>query len=121
MSNFTWADIYAPYARELGGQALRLVADLRSDYRHATAFFRMQPSMKIAWLKPSTDVGMVVNQGRNRRSELVAPSASRDATAWCISTSADTARMTWTGRGSSSSAIAASTSPLMIPRRRRTE
>ena len=52
MSNFTWADIYAPYARELGGEALRLVADLRSDYRHATALFRMQPSMKMAWLKP---------------------------------------------------------------------
>ena len=71
MSNFTWADIYAPYARELGGEALRLVADLRSDYRHATALFRMQPAMKIAWLKPSTDVGMVVNQGRKRRAELV--------------------------------------------------
>ena len=71
MSNFTWADIYAPYARDLGGEALRLVADLRSDYRHATALFRMQPALKMAWLKPAIDVGMVVNQGRNRRAELV--------------------------------------------------
>ena len=29
MSNFTWADIYAPYARALGGRAIRLVAELR--------------------------------------------------------------------------------------------
>lgn len=71
MSNFTWADIYAPYARQLGGEALRLVADLRSDYRHATALLRMQPALRMAWLKPAIDVGMVVNQGRNRRTELV--------------------------------------------------
>jgi hypothetical protein len=71
MSNFTWVDIYAPYARELGGEALRLVADLRSDYRHATALLRMRPALKMAWLRPAIDVGMVVNQGRNRRSELV--------------------------------------------------
>jgi hypothetical protein len=71
MSNFTWADIYAPYAREHGGEALRLLADLRSDYRHATALFRMQPALKMSWLKPAIDVGMVVNQGRNRRAELV--------------------------------------------------
>jgi hypothetical protein len=71
MSNFTWADIYAPYARELGGEAMRLVAELRSDYRHATGLFRMQPALKMAWLKPAIDVGMVVNQGRNRRAELM--------------------------------------------------
>ena len=71
MSNFTWADIYAPHARELGGEALRLVADLRADYRHATALFRMQPALRMSWLKPAIDVGMVVNQGRNRRAELV--------------------------------------------------
>jgi hypothetical protein len=71
MSNFTWADIYAPYARQVGGDALRLVADLRSDYRHATALFRMQPALTMSWLKPAMDVGLVVNQGRNRRAELV--------------------------------------------------
>ena len=27
MSNFTWADIYAPCARAVGGDALRFVAD----------------------------------------------------------------------------------------------
>jgi hypothetical protein len=71
MANFTWADIYVPYARDLGGEALRLVADLRSDYRHATALLRMQPALTMSWLKPAIDVGMVVNQGRNRRAELV--------------------------------------------------
>jgi hypothetical protein len=71
MSNFTWADIYAPYARQMGGDALRLVAELRSDYRHATALFRMQPALRMSWLKPAIDVGLVVNQGRDRRAELV--------------------------------------------------
>jgi hypothetical protein len=71
MSNFTWADIYAPYARAMRGDALRLVADLRSDYRHATALLRMQPALTLSWLKPAIDVGLVVNQGHNRRAELV--------------------------------------------------
>jgi hypothetical protein len=71
MSNFTWADIYAPYAREIGGEALRLVADLRNHYRQATALFRMQPALKMSWLRPAIDVGLVVNQGRDRRAELV--------------------------------------------------
>jgi hypothetical protein len=70
MSNFTWADIYAPHARALGGDAHRLIADLRSDYRHATALFRMQPALKMSWMKPAIDVGLVVNQGRKRRGEL---------------------------------------------------
>ena len=43
MSNFTWADIYAPYARAVGGEALRFVADLRACYRQATATFRVEP------------------------------------------------------------------------------
>ncbi len=71
MSNFTWADIYAPYARALGGECLRLVADLRGAYRQATALLRMQPALTMSWLKPAIDVGMVVNQGRNRRAELI--------------------------------------------------
>ncbi len=71
MSNFTWADIYAPYARDLGGEALRLVADLRAEYRQATALLRMQPALRMSWLRSVFDVGMVVNQGRSRREELV--------------------------------------------------
>jgi hypothetical protein len=71
MSNFTWADVYAPYARALGGDSLRLVADLRRAYRHATALLRMQPALKMSWLKPAIDMGLVANQGRSRRDELV--------------------------------------------------
>jgi hypothetical protein len=71
MSNFTWADIYAPHARALGSDSLRLVADLRRAYRHATALLRMQPALTMSWLKPAIDVGLVANQGRNRRDELV--------------------------------------------------
>jgi hypothetical protein len=71
MSNFTWADIYSPYAKALGSEATRLIAELRAAYRHATALFRIQPALRMDWLKPAIDVGMVANQGRNRRDELV--------------------------------------------------
>ena len=71
MANFTWADIYAPYARTLGGEAIRLVAELRRAYRHAAGLFRIEPALRMAWLGPAVHVGMVVNHGRNRRGELV--------------------------------------------------
>ena len=70
MSNFTWADIYAPYARAVGGEALRFVADLRSCYRQATATFRVEPAMSMSWLTPLIEPGMVATQGRDRSGEL---------------------------------------------------
>jgi hypothetical protein len=70
MANFTWADIYAPHARCLGGDALRLVAELRRAYRHASGIFRIEPALRMSWLSPVKNVGMVVNQGRDRRAEL---------------------------------------------------
>jgi hypothetical protein len=70
MGNFTWADIYAPYARAVGGEAPRFVADLRSCYRQATATFRVEPAMSMSWLSPKIDPGMVVNQGHDRSGEL---------------------------------------------------
>ncbi len=53
-----------------GGEALRLVVELRAAYRQATAVFRIQPALRMTWLKPSVEVGMVANQGRDRRREL---------------------------------------------------
>jgi hypothetical protein len=70
MSNFTWADIYAPYARKLGGEAQRLVAELRRAYRHASGVFRIEPALRMSWLSQIKNVGMVVNRGRDRRAEL---------------------------------------------------
>ena len=74
LANFTWAQIYAPHARRLGGEALRLVADLRLAYRTATATFRAQPALRMTPADvgpgPVLDVGLVVNRGRDRRSEL---------------------------------------------------
>jgi len=71
MSNFTWADIYAPYARAAGGEARRLIVDLRRAYRQATATFRIEPAMRMSWLSRTIDTGMVVNPARNRRAELL--------------------------------------------------
>ena len=70
MANFTWADIYEPYARAVGGDALRLVAELRRAYRQAVLTFRTEPALRMSWLSPKIDVGMVVHQRRDRRGEL---------------------------------------------------
>ena len=71
MSNFTWADIYAPHAKALGGRAAEVVTDLRHAYRHATAVFRIEPAMRMSWLSSTIDAGMVVNPARDRRAELL--------------------------------------------------
>ena len=68
--NFTWADIYEPYARAAGSDAKRLVADLRFAYRQATTVFRAEPALRMAWLPGQINVGMVANPGRDRRKEL---------------------------------------------------
>jgi len=70
LANFTWADIYAPHARKLGGAAPELVADLRRAYRHATAVFRAEPALPLRGIAPLVEVGMVVMPGRDRRAEL---------------------------------------------------
>ena len=70
LANFTWADIYAPYARAAGDHARRLVADLHRAYRQATTVFRAEPGLRMAWLPNQVNVGMVANPGRNRRKEL---------------------------------------------------
>jgi hypothetical protein len=68
--NFTWADIYEPYARAAGSDARRLVADLRFAYRQATTVFRAEPALRMAWLPGQINVGMVANPGHDRRKEL---------------------------------------------------
>jgi hypothetical protein len=71
MANFTWADIYAPLARRIGGDATRFVNDLRRAYRHATTVFRIEPALAMRDLTPRViNAGMVVTPGRHRRKEL---------------------------------------------------
>jgi hypothetical protein len=70
LANFTWADIYAPHAKRLGGDAPRLVAELRRAYRQATALFRTEPALRMADVAPVVDVGMIVSPGHNRGVEI---------------------------------------------------
>ena len=70
MSNFTWADIYAPHARKAGGDALDFVRSLRDVYRNASATFRVEPALRMSWLSPVHSAGMIVNQVKDRRVEL---------------------------------------------------
>ena len=70
LANFTWADIYAPHARRIGGDAPRLVAEMRQAYRQATLLFRTEPALRMADVAPISEVGMIVERGRDRRREL---------------------------------------------------
>lgn len=72
LANFTWADIYAPHAKAQGGEeAASFVAEMRRDYRQATALFRAEPALRMSDLAPTIEVGMVVTPGRNRRDALM--------------------------------------------------
>ncbi len=71
LANFTWAEIYAPHAEALGGDAPSFVRTLADAYDHATAFFRCEPSLPLAGSPPRIEVGLVVEPGRDRRSELL--------------------------------------------------
>jgi hypothetical protein len=70
LANFTWADIYAPHARKLGGDGPGLVAEVRKAYRQAEALFRAEPALKMTGFARVIEVGMVVTPGRDRRVEL---------------------------------------------------
>jgi hypothetical protein len=70
LANFTWADIYAPYVRAASGEGAPLIAALRRAYRHATAAFRVEPALRMSWLRPQIEAGMVVNQARDRGADL---------------------------------------------------
>lgn len=70
LANFTWADIYEPHARTIGGEAPGFVRDLRAAYRTATALFRAEPALAMRWLPRSIEVGIVATQGQDRSREL---------------------------------------------------
>lgn len=71
LGNFTWADIYDPHARKLGGEAPKFVARLRQAYRQATITFRCEPALRMTSASTTIkDVGLVVSPGRDRRTEL---------------------------------------------------
>ena len=70
LANFTWAEIYAPLAKRVGGDAPRLVAELRQAYRQATTTFRAEPALRLLDTGPIIEVGMVVTPGRHRKDEL---------------------------------------------------
>nr|WP_303652699.1 hypothetical protein [Paludisphaera mucosa] len=70
LANFTWYDIYAPYARHAGPEAKRVVAALKQAYRQAAGVFRAEPALRMGWLPNQVDVGLVANPGRDRAREL---------------------------------------------------
>jgi hypothetical protein len=70
LANFTWADIYEPHARELGGDASAFVVEVHQAYQSATALFRAEPALPMANVAPILEVGMVCSPGVDRGEEL---------------------------------------------------
>ncbi|GAC1463115.1 MAG: hypothetical protein NVSMB9_00180 [Isosphaeraceae bacterium] len=72
LANFTWADIYAPHARKIGGDAVRFVAEIRRAYRQISVLFRCEPALRMRDFDRDQviEVGMVVTPGRHRGSDL---------------------------------------------------
>ena len=71
LANFTWAEIYAPYARKVGTEAARqTVHAVQAAYKHASAVLRAAPGLAVRGIAPIIDVGMVVTPGVDRRAEL---------------------------------------------------
>jgi hypothetical protein len=70
LANFTWAQIYAPHARKLGGAWAEFVTELDCAYHQAAGVFLAQPALRMRGFQRVTDVGLVVTPGRNRAQEL---------------------------------------------------
>jgi hypothetical protein len=70
LANFTWAQIYAPHAKRLGGRWPAFVAELRNAYQHASAVFRAAPALAMPNFRTVHNVGLVVTPGHNRSREL---------------------------------------------------
>ncbi len=70
LANFTWAEIYAEYADEIGSEARAFVGELADAYRQASAVFRAEPALPMGLVKPQIDVGLVVSRGTSRVDEL---------------------------------------------------
>ena len=70
LANFTWADIYAPYARAAGGDANAWSPTC--DRPIARPRWSSAPSQRCGWpgCPGRSNVGMVANPGRDRRKEL---------------------------------------------------
>ena len=75
MSNFTWADIYAPHARAGWRGACDSSPTAPQCYRQATATFRVEPAMSMSWLSPHDRAGHGREPGS--RSQRRAPPAFR--------------------------------------------
>lgn len=72
LANFTWSDVYAPFARgaDADPEAKRLLADCKAAYREAAGVFRAEPALAMSWLPNRVNVGLVANPGRDRSREL---------------------------------------------------
>lgn len=70
LSNFTWAEIYAEQARELGLPEEPWLSRLCSAYAMATAVFRAEPALPMRAVANQISAGMVLTPGRDRTDEL---------------------------------------------------
>ena len=110
LANFTWADIYAPHARKLGGEARGSSPSSAAPTATPPPCSGRSRALRLSGFAPVIEVGMVVTPGRDRRAELRSALGLGPATGSSIFTSADTARTTSAGNGWRSWRIEGSTS-----------
>jgi len=70
VANFTWQQIYEPYARRLSARHRPMVREMEQEYREASLVLQAQPSLALEGFDRVRDVGLVARRGRPRGAEL---------------------------------------------------
>ena len=71
VANFTWSDIFRPYARRCPGVFSQLLHEMQEEYAQANVLLRAEPALPPNGIARVREVGLVTRRGRNRRSELL--------------------------------------------------
>jgi hypothetical protein len=71
IANFTWHDIFRPYARGDASGFRDMLRDMQLEYSDATVYLRSQPAIAGSFAAPVQDIGLVTTEGRERRGELI--------------------------------------------------
>ncbi len=80
VANFTWSDIFRPYARSDLTTYRPMIRQMAFEYSQATVLLRAQPAIESDGFRFVRRVGLVARRGRDRTRELLAElGLSRDA------------------------------------------
>jgi hypothetical protein len=69
VTNFTWYDIYLPYAKVNAG-FLPLVERMKEQYGRADALLALEPALPMEYFRKRIEIPPVGRRGKNRRDEI---------------------------------------------------